>query len=1015
MGFAQEAIRFGRYRLHPVQGLIRGATEVRLTPKSLSVLWTLVAHAGEVVTKDELFRAVWPDTAVSDAALTSCIQELRQALRDSARQPRYIQTLHRRGFRFLLRPGSDSPRHAGKAFRSTPGPVRLLVGRDGILQQLRSAQSAAGAGVRQAVFITGEPGIGKTALVDAFLTDSASRSAWRISRADCVERQGAGEAYQPLLEAMTRMCRQTGGELVLSILRRAAPTWLAQLPAVQTPLELRALQRRTAGATPDRMLRELNDGLEAIAARTPLVLCLEDLHWSDQATLDFIAAFARRPERARILLLGTFRPTDVAHLTQSAQTIADGLQIRELCMEIALRPLDWPAVASYVSARFPAMKGSDAALASLARHVHAHTEGNPLFVVNVLNDLVARGILIERENGWTTRDGVDATSLEVPRNIRRTIEHQLDRLDPAERSLLEVASAAGSVCCAATVAAGANLAVHDVERTLGALARREQFVREGRILEWPDGTVSATVEFLHALYREVIYSRLSPSRRLALHQLIGARLEAAYGDQAAEAAAELAAHFERARDTQRAIAYYQHAAEADRSRSAHAGAQGHFRRALSLLQTLPPSTQRDAREVALRIGLGGELMATRGFAAPEVEDSYARARELCRRIDTTPHLFPTLWGLWLFYFGRGPVSTASEFAVSLVELARQSNDPAHMVQAHHAQWGTALAAGDLSAVETHVQAGLTIYSSDRDAALATIYGSHDAGVCGAIFRAWALAMAGRTDTAARAADEAIAHARELAHPFTLTLALETAGGVHLVRRDAAAALPRASEAAELAREHGFRLMRAWASVYEGWARADLGNPEAGLALMREGVAAARATGSTMFLDSHLALLAETELRYGLKMDAARSLDEAFAVATHRGGEFSTAERYRLRGALTLASSRDADACASAEKDFHAAVEASRRQGAHLLALRASIGLASMLTGTARSGEAHALLAEARAQVSEGEELPDVVEAAALLDATRHGEARRPREDGTPSGMQGGSSDSSRSVGRLPSR
>ena len=474
------------------------------------------------------------------------------------------------------------------------------------------------------------------------------------------------------------MCRHTGGELVVSILRQAAPTWLAQLPAVQTPLERRGLQRRTAGATPDRMLRELNDGLEAIAARTPLVLCLEDLHWSDQATLDFIAAFARRPERARILLLGTFRPTDVAHLTRSAQTVADGLQIRELCMEIAPPPLDRPAVASYVSTRFPAMAGADAALTSLAHHVHGHTEGNPLFVVNVLNDLVARGILNERENGWTTRDGIDAASLEVPRNIRRTIEHQLDRLDPAERSLLEVMSAAGGACCAAAVTAGANIAVNEVERTLGALARREQFVSEGRMLEWPDGTVSVTFEFLHALYREVIYSQLPPSHRLALHQRIGARLEAAYGDRTPEVAAELAAHFEQARDTQRAIVYYQHAAEADRGRGAHDGAQGQFRRALSLLETLPASTERDAREVVLRIGLGGELMAVQGFAAPEVEGLVRAGMPVvpgAYRYDAST-MFPDMMGLVASFLLRTRTRQRGKrySPRNLIELAGQSDD-----------------------------------------------------------------------------------------------------------------------------------------------------------------------------------------------------------------------------------------------------------------------------------------------------------------------------------------------------
>jgi DNA-binding winged helix-turn-helix (wHTH) protein len=979
------AIRFGRYCLHPKQGLTRGKTEVRVTRKALAVLSALAARPGQIVTKEELFRTVWPDTAVSDAALSSCILELRHALHDDARCPRYIETVHRTGFRFLARPATDLGDALQPSLSHWPSaPSGPFVGRDSVLLQLSRALQRAHDGVRQVVFVTGEAGIGKTSLLDAFVARIADRESWRICRADCVEHYGAGEAYRALFDALARLGRQPGGESVVEALRRYAPSWLAQLPALQTPAEVRALQRRTSGVTPERMLRELNDAFEAMTLRTRIVLCLEDLHWSDVATLDWIVSFARRPERAGVLLLATYRHEEGASTARSPQVIADELGIKCLCAEIALTPLDRQSVTEYALTRFPAMPGADASLRRLASSVHRHTEGNPLFVVNVFNDLLARGILASHELGWVAPEDVDAGSLGIPVDVRRTIEHQFDRLNEAERGLLEVASIAGSSFAAAAVAAAAEAPVDTVEETLGALARRSAFLREAGAATWPDGTVSTAFHFLHALYREVVAGRLSAGRRVALHRLIGTRLEIAYGERAPQIAAELALHFEQAHDTQRAVVYFQRAGEADRGRSAHVAAQKHFHRALTLLENLPAAAERDAREVLLRIDLGGELMATRGFGAPEVADCYARARDLCRRVETTPHLFSALWGLWLFYASRGPLGTARELADRLLDLAQQSGDPALLLQAHHAQWGTALGTGDLRAVQAHVSAGMEHFEPERDVALATTYGNHDAAACGGFMCAWADALAGRTATAARGLDAAIARARDVAHPFTLALTLVGAAGAFCLSRNAGAARQLASEGGALAQEHSFGLMRAWASIYEGRALFELGERNRGLSLMRDGVAAARATGSSIFQSLQLALLAEAELRHDLYDDAANSLDEAFALSERIGERLSASELHRVRGELCLARSDEPGSRRRAEDDFRAAIEIARAQGATLFALRAAVSLARLLAATTRSAEGLALVAAALDEITEGRDLPDITEATGLLGGAMPG-------------------------------
>ena len=280
-----------------------GARLLDLTPKAFAVLRHFVEHPERVVTKDDLLAAVWGDTVVSEAALTSCIRDLRRALADTSRAPRYIETVHRRGFRFI---GPVAPsRRVPTAPRKEVDRFPTLVGRDAELARLHALFGTAINGRRQLVFVTGEAGIGKTTLVEAFLTRLDPGDGLRIGRGQCVEQYGTGEAYLPVLEALARMAREPGGDAIVHALRQHAPTWLAQLPGVLTDEDLEAVQRRAQGTTRDRMLRELNEALDVVSFDVPLVLVLEDLHWSDSATVDLLAMLARRRDPARFLILAT--------------------------------------------------------------------------------------------------------------------------------------------------------------------------------------------------------------------------------------------------------------------------------------------------------------------------------------------------------------------------------------------------------------------------------------------------------------------------------------------------------------------------------------------------------------------------------------------------------------------------------------------------------------------------------------------------------------------------------------
>jgi DNA-binding winged helix-turn-helix (wHTH) protein/predicted ATPase len=974
--------RFGAYRLDRAQGLWREKEEVRITPKSLALLCALVDRAGEIVSKEELFRLVWEGAAVSDSALTSCIQELRRALDDDAQHPRFIETVHRRGYRFREQTVRDNLAPSGHvSFPPRAAADNLIIGRNAIVEDMLNAFALAERGRRQVLFVTGEPGIGKTTVLRAFGERLATLGPARAAWGQCVQHYGASESYQPLLEALSRVCHLPGGEDVIPILERYSPTWLAQLPGLLEPDRLERLQRITAGITRERMLRELNDALEAITAEMPLALWLEDLHWSDMPTLDWIAAFAQRSEPACLLLIGTLRPLLTASPEHPLTTIVDDLRMKGFCREIAVRGLDESDVADYVALRLPSAPGHAERLRRLGKLIHQQTGGNPLFVVNVIEDLAARGLVASDDGQWTLTREVSRAELGMPDDIRRMIGKQIDRLSPAERDVLESASVAGASFSTAAVAAAAGRSLEDVESMLSTMARQSQFVGKVGPIEWPDGTRNTRFEFLHALYCDVLYQRVPASRVAHLHEQVGIRTESGYGDRAPEIAAELAMHFERCGELHRVATYLQRAAENAWRRGACAEAEAHLDRALALLACEPPGPERSTRELELQISRGAVIMAGRGFGAPEVADAFSRARKLSRELDGAPHLFPAVWGLWLYYWGRGPLSTARELVNDLMELAAQAPaNAAERLQAHHAAWATAFNTGDIVGSCEHSVSGLGVYDPSQHSSLAATYGSHDAGICGLNFRAWALSLRGQCDEAHRVSEQSVAWAHRLGHPFSLALTHFFAAAAGHTRRDTSVAKANARAGVAVARGQDFRLVLAQSLVVEGWTAVDEGRFHEGLNQITTGLAEFRATGAYQFLPYLLSLSAQAHLKYGDASKGKEALVEAFAAAELTGERFWEAELHRLKGELRLAA-KLRGAGGEAEQCFVRAIDVATRQGANLLVLRASVSLGGLLRQLGREAEARRRVNHALGDISQGLALPDVTDARAFLAAS----------------------------------
>jgi len=1014
---AASGVSFGAYRLElGREQLWRGGRAVKVTGKAFGVLRYLVEHPGQLVTKDELFQAVWPRTVVTDSTLTSCIQELRQALRDDAKQPRYIETVHRRGYRFLPAVGTHpvaSSQVQVPSLESQPSRLSpqhsVLVGRETELTQLHGWLSKALEGERQVVFVTGEAGIGKTALVEAFLAGRGQEGAnngkqerqkakgknrtpnpqyptplpW-ISWGQCIEHYGAGEPYLPVLEAVGRLCRGSDGRQVIDLLAQQAPTWLVQLPALLNPTEMETLQRKTAGATKERMLRELAEAVEILTAERPLVVWLEDLHWGDPSTLDWLAFLARRRERARLLVLGSYRPVEVIMGEHPLRAVKQELQLHGQCTELALGLLSEGAVAQYLAQRVSV--GARRAVPLLARAIHRRTDGNPLFMVTVVEQLVAAGVLPTEGDGDHEAAALATIEQHIPENLRQLIEQQFERLSLEDRRLLEAASVARLEFSAAAVAAGVETTLETVEEQCAELARRGQFLQAVGIVEWPDGTVAGQYRFLHALYQEVIHGRLSEGRRRTLHRRIGERKEQAYGDQAREIATELAIHFEQSRDYQRAVQYLLQAGENAIRQSANQEAIALLMKGLEVLRILPDTLQRNQLELMLQLASGLSLIAVKGWAAPEVGQAYARARELCRQIRDTPQLSPVLYGLWSFYVVRAEYQTAHELAEQCLTFGQSIRDSALLLEAHAALGATSLWVGDFSSTRELLNRGIELYDPQRHSSLVFSYGSADPGVICLSFTAWTLWFLGYPNQALKKSCDALILAKKLLHPFSLTWALSVAARVHQLRQEVSTSWERAEETVAVSLEQGFSFYLAYGTIQRGWALAEQGCGKEELPKMLQSLAALQTIGTEFQRSFLLSLLAEAYGKTGQPEEGLAALTEALTMVDRTGERFYEAELYRLKGELLLAQEGlrpQAEGCRGnteeAEACFFKAIEIARKQQAKMWELRATVSLARLWQSQGKKEQARQMLAAIYNWFTEGFDTKDLQEAKGLLE------------------------------------
>jgi predicted ATPase/class 3 adenylate cyclase len=839
-----------------------------------------------------------------------------------------------------------------------------LVGRDQEIGLLRERWAQVKDGVGQVVLLSGEAGIGKSRLVQV-LTEhvAAEPQAW-LAPCQCSPYYQHTALY-PMIDLLERVVLRFTREEAPEQKLRKLEGFLVQygLPLAEAVPLFAALLSLPLGAdyapltvSPERQkqqtLQALLTILLRIAAQQPVLFVMEDLHWVDPTTLEFLSLLIDQGPTARILALFTCRPdfsppwTGRSHLTLVTLSRLPRHQVAELTGRVAHGKALPPEVVAQVVAK---------------------TDGVPLFVEELTKMVLESGLLHAREDRYELAGPLPP--LAIPATLHDSLMARLDRL-AAVKALAQLGATLGREFAYELLQAVSPWDEATLHRGLHQLVAAEFLYQQGL-------PPRATYRFKHALIQDAAYQSLLRSTRQQYHQRIAQVLEGRFPDTIETQPELLAHHYTEAGLAEHAIPYWQRAGEHASDRGAPLEAINHCTTGIALLTTLPETPARTQQAVTLHLALGAAQQMAKGQAAPEVEQAYTQAYALCQQVGETSTLVPVLFGLWRFYAVRPQLHTAREIGDTLLRQAQQAHDPALAVLAHNALGITWFYLGALPAALQHLEEGIARYTPDQHWAPAFRMGS-DPGVGCRHFAALTLWALGYPDQALARLHEALALAHALAHPYSLAFVRLHAAHVSQYRRDVPAVHEHAEAAVALATAQGFSYWEAWGTSMRGWALALQGQGEAGLAQLRQGLAAQRATGAAVAVPYLCTLLAEVCDHLGHTEDGLQALAEAHTLVEQQGERYWQAEVHRLRGVLLLR--QPGTPQAEAEAYFQRALDVARRQEAKSLELRAAMSLARLWQQQGKRIEARELLAPIYGWFTEGFDTADLQEAKALLEA-----------------------------------
>ena len=840
-----------------------------------------------------------------------------------------------------------------------------LVGREHEIGLLLERWEQAKEGDGQVVLLSGETGIGKSRITEA-LRERTSGDDLVSLRYQCSPYH-TNSALHPVIEQLERAAhfdaKDTHGirlEKLESLLASGTLDVETIVPLFALLLSIPAGERYVLPEmTPDRqkeqMLEALIAQMEDLSYHHPVFLIFEDLHWADPTSLELLELTIAKAQSIPVLAIITFRPefsppwSEHTHVT----TLTLNRFTRNLAMLMVDKVTEGKSLPEEVQ-----------------QQIIEKTDGVPLFVEELTKTILESDLLTEESNQYTLSG--DLSGLAIPSTLHDSLMARLDRL-PKGKPVAQVGAAIGREFSRSLLESVCALQPSKLDEALNEL------IDSGLVFRQSSGQGGNFI-FKHALVQEAAYGSLLRTTRRSLHERIAEALMTQFTETAETQPELLAHHFTEATNYVKAVEHWRRAVERAIKRSAFREAQTQAHKGLDVLAELPRTLERSAMELSLLLSLGVTQQVLIGAGSVEVGGTYTTARDLCKETGETWQRFTAVWGLWRFHESRADYRLALRYADELLAVARDSDDMAYLLQAHHAHWTTAEMCGDLPAACQHAEEGLRIYKTDEHAAQRHVFGGHDPAVCALGTLANVSWLMGYPDRAMHATERALTRARKLNHPSTLTNCLTNAICYYLLSRQSADLIEIvARELSEIARRHGFNMYLAFATIAEGWSMIEPVSLENGIAKLKQGLSELKATGRVAEMPLFRTLLAEAlirngEINAGLEINREGLSGKGEDERPHQ----TSSEEYRMQGKLLQSLSGVPHH--EAETWFNRAIECARSQQARSLELRAAIDLARLHASQGGNEAAVETLKPVYEQFTEGFDTADLREAKAFLES-----------------------------------
>jgi len=881
-------IRFGPYAMDIENAILtKNGDEIPLRHKSFSVLTVLVQNAGQVVSKDQILDQVWEDRFVQEAAIKVCISELRKTLDDKSNNIKHIQTLHGRGYRFQVEVElSDTTLMSETRHSSLVKSSGSFVGRQAEVKRLEEYLEMSLTGRRQVTLIKGESGIGKSALVDNFLHYITRKKDLLVCKGECIAYFGESEAFLPIIVLLGRLLRGDDSQKFQRQLQFSAPSWCAFFPEFFPDI----VPNGNAEPTPGKLIREMTNFFTQLAKETPLVIVLDDLHWSDISTLDLLSYLVNRQEDAQLHIIAIYRPLDQYAVDNHLTILRNELLLHQKATELTLDFLSEIEVLEYVTYAVSNFYCTLPNPERLAQKIYDRTKGQPLFLSNVISHLISKASNDLMDNPLQFISDMENHLEEVPETLKTLILQQVSGLDEDCKRILVFASLLGLEFPSTLVANCLEMSSEYVERQLTVLVKKRLFIEDQGYKVWPNKQSSIIYSFRHSFYPEVLSDLMTLSQRTISHLKIANGLEEKYSQQEDQIAPLLASHFEKGYDFDQATDYYQRAAENAIAIGAYQEANLLISQALMIVHQIPDLKVLEERDTSL-MRLAGTILSTlQGWAAPEAKKSYLHTKSIAEKTNNINQLGSALWGLAANSMIMADMDQALLYGQELKDLAESYDNRLLLAEAYNSIAMSLCWMGEFKESQKQFHISIKMYDPNMTMEHMRFYGLDPKSIGQSIY-AVAEYILGNGTEAKAISRQAIDWALQVNHPYSQAISNVFGAMLYQIDDNQAETAKFAKQAVRICQQHNFPLYHIMAEIFVAWADASPDNWQASVKTIKEKLLSWEQLNATWGRGYFSTLMAQILLQANQTDQALAILEAIIETEEQTSNRFFLAEIY----------------------------------------------------------------------------------------------------------------------------